>query len=86
MIKFITLTTAGSSARKVVLNLDKIEYMIPRTNGTELISVTDHTKYAVRERLDDILSRLDDLGMVVTIAQETSPVTEVKENEDHSVQ
>lgn len=86
MAKFIVLTYAGSNARKLVLNVDKIEYMIPRANGTELFTITNHTKYAVKESLDDILSRLDDLGMVTTIAQETSPVTEVKENEDHSVQ
>lgn len=86
MAKFIVLTSTGSSGRKLVLNIDKIEYMLPRANGTELFSVTNHTKYAVKESLDDILSRLDDIGMVTTIAKETSPVTEVKENEDHSVQ
>lgn len=87
MAKFITLTTAGPNTRKVALNLDKIEYMIPRAKeGTELVSVTNHTKYVVKESMDDILSRLDDLGMVITIAKETSPITEVKNNEDHCVQ
>ena len=86
MAKFIVLTTAGPNTRRVALNLDKIEYIIPRAKeGTELVSVTNHTKYVVKESMDDILSRLDDLGMVTTIAEETSPITEVKENEDHSV-
>ena len=88
MVKFITLTTAGSQARKVAINLDKIEYMIPRSKdgGTELVSVTNHTKYVVKESMEDILSKLDDIGMVITIANETSPITEVKNNEDHCVQ
>lgn len=87
MAKFIKLTEAGPQGRTIVLNIEAIEYMLPRPTGTELASITHHTKYLVRESMDDILSYLDDVGMVLTIpsAKETSPVTEVKENEDHSV-
>lgn len=87
MAKFIKLTEAGPQGRTIALNAEAIEYMLPRPTGTELVSITHHTKYLVRESMDDILSYLDDIGMVLTIpsAKETSPVTEVKENEDHSI-
>ena len=87
MAKFIKLTEAGPQGRIIALNIDAIEYIFPRPAGTELVSITHHTKYVVRESADDILSYLDDIGMLLTIksAKETSPIVEVKENDDHSI-
>ena len=87
MAKFIILTENGAQGRKVAINIDTIEYMLSRPNGTELVSVTHHTKYFVRESMDNILSYLDNIGMVLGFknAKETSPTTEVKENEDPSI-
>lgn len=60
MAKFITLTEAGPQGRTIAVNIDTIEYMLPRPNngGTEIVTVTHHTKYIVRESLDDILDRV----------------------------
>lgn len=83
MAKFIKVTEAGAQGRSVVINIDTIEYMLSRPNngGTELVSITHHTKYVVRESMDDILSKLDDIGMLISIAEETSPIMEVKNDE-----
>ena len=87
MAKFIVLTEAGHQGRNIVINIETIEYMLQRpNNGTELISITHHTKYAVRESLSDILNKLDDIGMLITIAEETPSIMEVESNEDNRVQ
>lgn len=72
MAKFIKLTE-GSQGRTIAVNMETIEYMLPRPNnvGTELVSVTHHTKYIVRESLDDILSKLDDIDLQLTVDTET---------------
>lgn len=87
MAKFIVLTENGAQGRKVAINIDTIEYMLSRPAGTELVSVTHHTKYLVRESMDDILSYLDNIGMVLGFnsAKETSPTTEVKDNGNHYI-
>lgn len=88
MAKFIKLTDR-KRGEVFALNLEAVEYILPIPNngGTTLVSITHHTKYEVRESMDDILSYLDDLGMVGTIpsAKETSPIVEVKESENHSI-
>lgn len=87
MAKFIKLTEAGGQGRTIAINLDTIEYILPRPSGAELVAVTHHTKYLVRESMDDILSYLDDIGMVLTIkpAKETASITEVKNDENHCI-
>lgn len=88
MAKFIKLTDR-KRGESFALNIEAVEYMLPIPNngGTMLVTVTHHTKYEVKESMNDILSYLDDIGMVLTIptAKETSPITEVKENESHSI-
>lgn len=73
MAKFIVLTEAGPQHRRVAINIDTIEYMLERPNGTELVTSTNHTKYVVRESLDDILN--------AHIVRKTSPTMEVKNDE-----
>ena len=67
MAKFITLTEAGPQGRTIVLNVDTIEYMLakPNNGGTEIVSVTHHTKYVVRESMSDIMTRLFTYGMLL---------------------
>jgi hypothetical protein len=88
MAKFIKLTDR-KRGETFALNIESVEYMLPIPNngGTMLVTVTHHTKYEVRECMDDILSYLDDIGMVGTIpsAKETSPIVEVTESENHSI-
>ena len=79
MAKFIKLTEAGGQGRTVLINLNTVEYMLPNPNGgTEVVSVTHHTKYRVQESMTDIMNYLDDLGLLLTIkpAKETSPKAE----------
>ena len=89
MAKFIKLTEAGGQGRSIVINLDTIEYILNNPNGgTEVVSVTHHTKYRVRESMEDILSYLDDIGMLLDInhyAKKTSSIMEVVNDEDHCV-
>ena len=58
MAKFIKLTDLKRGTT-VALNIDTIEYMIPSNGGTALVSVTHHTKYEVKESMDDILALLE---------------------------
>ena len=88
MAKFIMLTEAGGQGRSIAINLDTVEYILHNPNGgTEVVSVTHHTKYRVRESMNDIMNYLDDLGLLLTIkpAKETSPTMEVVNNEDHCI-
>lgn len=56
MAKFIRLTEIKRGS--IAINLDIIEVMAPAANGgTDLISITHHTKYTVKESMDDILHR-----------------------------
>jgi uncharacterized protein YlzI (FlbEa/FlbD family) len=77
MARFVKLTRLKGDG-EFVLNVDTIEYMLPIPNnaGTTLYTVTHHTKYEVRESMDDILSMLDDVGMVLTVAKNTYPTME----------
>ena len=77
MARFVKLTPLKRDGY-FILNIDTIEYMLPISNnaGTALYTVTQHTKYEVRESIDDILARLDDVGLVLTIAKNTTPITE----------
>ena len=77
MARFVKLTRLRGDGC-FVLNLDTIEYMLPIPNnvGTTLYTVTHHTKYEVRESMDDILAMLDDVGLVLTVAKKTVPITE----------
>lgn len=96
MAKFITLTEAGPQGRTIALNIDTIEYMLPRPNnvGTELVSVTHHTKYVVRESMDEIMKLLFYHGMLVRelpirktrSAEETPSTAEAENDEDDRVQ
>ena len=80
MAKFIKLTEIGSQGRIVAINIEAIEYILPRPNlGTELVSITHHTKYVVRESMDDILAMLGESTAECRDAQETPSVMEVKE-------
>lgn len=83
MARFVKLTRLRGDG-EFVLNVDTIEYMLPISNnaGTTLYTVTHHTKYEVRESMDDILSMLDDVGLVLTVAKNTSPVMETINKED----
>ena len=83
MARFVKLTPLKRDGY-FVLNLDTIEYMLPISNnaGTTLYTVTHHTKYEVRESMDDILSMLDDVGMVLTVTKTTPPVMETINKED----
>ena len=58
MAKFIKLTRS-KSGDIFALNIETIEYMLPNGEGTSLVSVTHHTKYDVKESMDDILALLD---------------------------
>jgi uncharacterized protein YlzI (FlbEa/FlbD family) len=58
MAKFIKLTDM-KRGNIFALNIETIEYMLPNTEGTALVSVTHHTKYDVKESMDDILALLD---------------------------
>ena len=60
MAKFIKLTDM-KRGNIFALNIETIEYMLPGANGegTALVSVTHHTKYDVKECMDDILALLD---------------------------
>lgn len=84
MARFVKLTRLRGDG-EFVLNLDTVEYMVPIPNnaGTTLFTVTHHTKYEVRESMDDILSMLDDVGMVLTVAKITSPVMETNNKEEN---
>ena len=83
MARFVKLTRLRGDG-EFVLNLDTVEYMVPIPNnaGTTLFTVTHHTKYEVRESMDDILSMLDDVGMVLTVTKTTPPVMETINKED----
>ena len=61
MAKFIKLTDL-KRGHTFALNIETIEYMIPVPDGegTALVSVTHHTKYAAKESMDDILAMLDE--------------------------
>ena len=88
MARFIKLTEVGGQGSSVLINLDTVEYMLHNPNGgTEVVSVTHHTKYRVRESLDDILAYLEDIGTALEFkpAKETSPTMEVVNNEDHCI-
>lgn len=71
MARFIKLTRLRGDG-EFVLNVDTIEYMLPIPNnaGTTLYTVTHHTKYEVRESMDDILSMLDDVGMLLRVSKD----------------
>lgn len=85
MAKFIKLTEAGSQGRIVAINIEAIEYMLPRPNtGTELVSITHHTKYVVRESMDDILAMVES-PVECRDAKETPSAMEVKENENYQI-
>ena len=89
MAKFIKLTEAGGQGRTILLNINTIEYMLPKHNsGTEVVTTTNHTKYVVRESMIDIMEYLDDIGRLLAIkpiAKETSPIMEVENNENHCI-
>lgn len=54
MAKFIELTDIRRGP--IAINMDTVEVMAPITaGGTEVISITHHTKYIVKESMDDIL-------------------------------
>lgn len=61
MAKFIKLTDL-KRGNTFALNIETIEYILPFPNnvGTALVSVTHHTKYEVKETMDDILLMLED--------------------------
>lgn len=86
MAKFIKLTDR-KRGEVFVLNADTIEYMLPIPNdgGTSIISVTHHTKYDVRESLDDILQAIGCDLVECRDAKETLSVMEVKENGESSI-
>lgn len=77
MAKFIKLTELRRNC-PVALDIESIECMLPIPNdgGTELISVTHHTKYVVKETMDDILTRLDEAGMAIRDAKVTDHIME----------
>ena len=58
MARFIKLTDFKSE-KPFALNLDTVEYIRPATGfeGTEIVTVTHHTKYLVKEAMEDILFR-----------------------------
>lgn len=60
MAKFIRLTDVRRNDI-FALNVDTIEYMIPipDNGGTTIVTVTHHTKYVVKELMDDILSTIE---------------------------
>ena len=58
MARFIVLTEAGPQHRRVAINIEMVEYILDRPNGTELVTSTNHTKYVVRESIDDIMKIL----------------------------
>ena len=76
MAKFITLTEAGPQHRRVAINIEMVEYILDRPNGTELVTSMNHTKYVVRESMDDIMRLL--YGPIV---RKTSPTPETKTEE-----
>ena len=76
MAKFIVLTEAGPMNRRVAINIEMVEYILNRPNGAELVTSTNHTKYIVRESVDDIMRILNGPS-----ATETSPTMEVKNDE-----
>jgi uncharacterized protein YlzI (FlbEa/FlbD family) len=88
MAKFIALTENGPQGRMVVINIDSIEYMMqrPNSNITEVVSVTHHTKYLVRETLEEILNALDESGHLVSIVRKTPSIMEVKNDENNRIQ
>ena len=59
MAKFIVLTEAGPMHRRVAINVEMVEYILDRANGTELVTATNHTKYVVKESIDDIMAIID---------------------------
>lgn len=73
MAKFIKLTDA-KRGNTFALNIETIEYMmpIPNSNGTALVSVTHHTKYEVKESMDDILTIID--GPIVMMDESVTEV------------
>lgn len=82
MARFVKLTSIKRD-EPFVINLDTIEYMIPSNAGTALFTVSHHTKYEVRESMTDILAMLDDVGLVLTVAKNTSPVMETINKEEN---
>lgn len=92
MAEFIELTDTRRGP--IAINMDTVEVMAPITGaGTEIITITRHTRYLVKETMEDILSMMreetattDDPEdfinqFVVNFAKETTSIMEVEKNE-----
>ena len=74
MAKFIKLTDRKTGAT-FVLNVETIEYIQHGTAGvgSAIVTITNHTKYVVKETMDDILQTLSDVGVVVLTVAKFTP-------------
>lgn len=73
MAKFIELTDTRRG--HIAVNMDTIEVMAPiAAGGTEVISITHHTKYIVKESMDDILRMVRGERTVAEEAEERKDI------------